>query len=129
MERIVFRAADQKSVMRGNQAAQPIGVLRHALFLFEILIEDRQRIVGKRNAGHLGALAKQLPRRDVGRPAAVGAGADRAGEDQDFVAVIDRTCRLWIRHGRRSPTQPLRAVGGTPRAASAGCCGRRSRNA
>ncbi len=48
----------------------------------QILVHDRQRIVGKRDAGHFGALQRQfLLAASATSP--TGAGADRTGEDKD----------------------------------------------
>ena len=89
---VILRRADQHGVMGGDQPRQLHGVFGNAFFALEILVHERQRIVGERDAGHLGALQGKLLLRRIGGAAAIGAGADRPREHQ--YSGNDRQLRL-----------------------------------
>ena len=103
---VVFRAGDEDAVMRHDHLLELERVGRRAGLGFEIAVVERQRIVGERNAGDVGVGQRQLLGRQRGKPRVVRAGADRAGEDEDFGsgiggsvdAVIRISCResSWI---------------------------------
>ena len=42
--------------MGGEEPGQLVGVFRNAFFGLQILVHDRQRIIGERNAGYVSAL-------------------------------------------------------------------------
>ena len=104
---------------RAEQARQLHRVLGNALLLFEVFVHQRQRIVGKRDARHLGALQRQLLLRHVRGFAAIGAAADRAGENEDLGRHA-----LRIQRAARPCQKSLRRFSGRSRAESAGGCAR-----
>ena len=59
-------------------------VARQAASRPQVGVEQRQRIIRKRDARHLGLGERQFLGGERGKPRIVRAGAQRAGDDQDF---------------------------------------------
>ena len=64
----VFRAGDEHAMMRHDHLLELERIGRRTGIGFEIAFVDRQRIIGERNAGHVGVDQRQLFRRQRRQP-------------------------------------------------------------
>ena len=85
----VFGTGDEYALMGGEHLSQPERVARRTGIGGEVGVEQRQRIFGKRDAGDLGLGEGEFLGRERGKPRIGRAGAQRAGDDEDFWSSHD----------------------------------------